>query len=280
MSRPGGRRAPGRHRSARCTGRRRPAGLRNVSRNRSLWGIASRLPPGSVTATKPSPTSLPWNRPTRWCSASQKWARNASVSVVVPDLVAMMRRVVARVGRVLGRPDGRRVGGIEHPDRAARWPTGDSTAASTSGARRAAPHAAHDDVRVARTRGSPPRRPPARRSRPRTPREHPASRAGWRWSRRPASSVVHRVVSRAASRLAQRSSTASLDGLRARSPAGRRVRAGRGHWRVVASGLIVVASGASVRGRFGRLVFEGCRHDTLQVADHDLSGHGRDVAPR
>ena len=86
--------ARGRRRSGRCSGRPHRRGLRNVSRNLSECGMASRAPPGSETETKPSPAlslreATHAVRPRR----SQRWARKASVSVVVPDLVATMRRV-------------------------------------------------------------------------------------------------------------------------------------------------------------------------------------------
>ncbi len=55
--------------------------------------MASRAWPGSETETKLSPALWLEKRPTRCVSASQWWARNASVSVVVPDLVATRRSV-------------------------------------------------------------------------------------------------------------------------------------------------------------------------------------------
>ena len=73
-------------------------GLRNTSRKSSWCLIACRLLPGSVMAAMSAPgvSNTLWSRASSAAWArSQAAARKAFGSVVVPDLLAMMTRVVS-----------------------------------------------------------------------------------------------------------------------------------------------------------------------------------------
>ena len=176
---------------------------------------------GSVMATKCSPSPA---EPMSWwpaCSTSQKCARKASVSVVVPDLVAMMYSVVSGSEGRRRRRDRLGIGRVEDADR--HGPFADRVGQPEDlGRQRAAAHAADQGAVEAAHHGARPRTRGGRRSRAGSGPARRASRAVPRSFVATSTSSVQTVVSRSQMRVAQRSSTAARRAASTadRSPAG------------------------------------------------------------